>query len=97
VNNHICVLCSKTLREGHTPYYYESKILCATCYFNTMCVYCNPHVPLVDCDGHAIQKNPSNRFMNDKEFVDGMRFEYESERHLPPGSVRPAHDRSNRR
>jgi hypothetical protein len=93
MNSHICVLCNNRLKEGRGPYFYNSQIYCATCYHNTMCVYCNPHLPLAECNGHTIEKNPSNRFMKDKEFVAGMRFEYESDRHLPPGS-RPRHVRS---
>jgi hypothetical protein len=93
---HICTLCKKDIQKNKVPYFYESSVLCSKCYYSTMCVYCDPHVPLAKCNGHSFQRNPNNRFMKDKQFTDGIRFEYESERHLPPGS-RPKHVPSKRR
>lgn len=95
-NVYTCVVCNTEIKVNRTPYFYQSKTLCAKCYYGTMCVYCNPHVPLAECNGHDISKNPINRFMKDKEFTDGIKFEYESERHLQPGA-RPTHAPSKRR
>ena len=93
-NPHVCIICNTEIKANRVPYFYESKILCAKCYYGTMCIYCNPHVPLADCNGHSFRKTP-NRFMKDKEFVDGIRFEYESDRHLK-GIGRPVHAPSKR-
>ena len=42
-----------------------------------LCRYCDPPVPHEKCPGHSIGPNKENRFMKDKEFVAGSRFELE--------------------
>jgi hypothetical protein len=83
--------CSNRFRDKQV-FYYEGTTMCGKCYHTMICSYCDKPTLLSKCDGHAITKNPNNRFMKDKEFVAGMRFEYESNRHLDvPG--RPVHVR----
>lgn len=92
----VCVACQKPCTDRYNDpqtFYYESEPMCGKCYHSLICVYCDPPLVLSKCNGHSIGRNPNNRFMKDKEFIDGMRFEYESERHLPPGT-RPRHVRS---
>ena len=87
-NRSLCSQCNKIKNSIE----FRGKLFCYPCYDEIVCFFCDPPALLDECQGHSIKKNPSNRFMTNKEFTDGIRFEYESERHLPPGS-RPAHVR----
>lgn len=85
-----CIVCGgECTNRFHDlqVFYYESTTMCGKCYHSMICAYCDPPRVLAKCNGHSIEKNPSNRFMKDKEFVNGMRFEYESDRHLKPGRL----------
>jgi len=86
-----CTTCGKLCTDRFNDpsiYFYEANPFCGRCYHSMVCVYCDPPVVLAKCEGHGIQKNPNNRFMRDKEFLDGMRFEVEGG---APKEARPLH------
>jgi hypothetical protein len=70
-----CDMCHKPIMGS--IYAIESKTMCGHCYSELSCRYCDPPLLEDNCPGHNVSRTTENRFMADKEFVSGSRFELE--------------------
>jgi hypothetical protein len=76
MNINKCNKCGNDIKGS--SYSVSGEIFCGTCYNLSMCQYCDPPVLAVNCRGHRFSPTTTNRFMADKEFVEGTRMEIES-------------------
>ena len=74
----ICKGCNKPIIGTiytHYPTSGSGDYYCKDCTGPAVCKYCDPPLLERDCPGHSISRNTENRFMANKEFVAGSRFE----------------------
>jgi hypothetical protein len=75
-----CHLCK---HEGKKVATVNDLKICAPCFFEYYCQFCDPPVLNTLCKGHEVTQVKINRFATDKEFTDNIRFEFESGNDVP--------------
>lgn len=73
----VCPDCKEVITGKLVAVGTISKYYCKPCADKRICRLCDPPVPHEECTGHSFSKTNVNRFMQDKTFVDGARFELE--------------------
>lgn len=73
----VCPDCKEVITGKLVAIERFSVYYCKPCASKRLCNLCDPPVLHENCPGHSFSKTGTNRFMQDKSFVDGARFELE--------------------
>lgn len=72
------MICQWCKRKVHKVIVINEERICAACYYEKFCLFCDPPKLITLCKGHDITQARINRFATDREFTDNIRFEFES-------------------